>query len=550
MPSAPLSISTQSRNKLHTYIVELEANDDTRESDKENVNDDLSLSIHRLGSQNLHDDDLQKSSPQLPQLLPEKQCPQTPANRIPLADLIGNTEDAFNCDPKDTTPEDHIFWQHGPTPRSSIPSASAKSARRGKKRARSSSPASSSQNQESARFQAQETLDLKSLHESLKTPHNDPALDLWARYTDASLAKKDADGKPLPAFAHLMTSSPQTPSTTNSKDSGLRRSISCGTEWPASKAKRAKFKHEIAQGRVKDIFAASKTDIMASGKSKASKITLLMEKLHENSKKVPQIEVSAPSSSSPLPDRAGHSSLPFASPISKRTAAPQQNDGPRTNETTRQAVHDPHPQQGNDLDTLSSEFGDDDLALDLLEAVEQSAAQPALAALERQTPPSFARVHDGINPTHTERTEQRSGSQSSHRPWADIVPPPSKGHSDGGTREATGVMSGAFDDDDDDDNDDEFGDGSDDIGMMADLAARFDTQQTTYNPPPHPPLEHVMVQQDAACNTKLPPVQAENDEDVYDDDNDDDLWNQIGNGPLVLQQGNSVVTASQVRVIL
>ncbi len=534
---------------MHTCIFEAKPIHHVREHDKENFSDGSPICISVVGSQKVQDDDLQESSPQLPELPLEKQCPQTPANRIPLADLIGNTEDAFNCDPKATTPEDHIYWQHGPAPRSSVPSATANRARRRKKRARSSSPASSSQNQKSTQINAQESPDLKSLHESQKIPHNDPALDLWARYTDATLTKKDADGKPLPAYAHLMTSSPQTPSTTNNKDSGLRRSISCGTEWPASKAKRRKVGQEVTGGRLKDTFAASKTDILAPGKSKSSRISLLMEKLQENSKKVPTLEVSGPSSSSPLPDRIGLSYLPFVSPVAQKRPSQQENDEVTRNQENHQPIHDILAQRHEESDSHSSDFGDEDLALDLLEAVEQStctqAALPAAAKRGVENPPT---INDAEHPTCSVPVDQRDNLNFFYKPSADKLLPASESLVAGHATALANVGRSAFDGDDDD----EFGDGSDDNGVMADLAAQFDTQQTTCSTPPHLQVEQARAQQHAGYNNHPTPAQVGNDEDdnAYDDYNDDDLWNHIGDGSLVLQQNNSMATASQVRVIL
>ncbi len=552
MPSAPLSISTQSRNKLQTYIFEANPTNSHQGDDKENVNEELSRCVSLVGSQKLHDDHWQKSSPQLPQLSSEKPCPQTPANRIPLADLIGNTEDAFNCNPKDTTPEDHIYWQHGPTPLSSITSATANSTRKGKKRARSSSPASSSQNQKWTHFNAQETLDLRTLHESLKTPQNDPALDLWARYTDASLTKKDADGNALPAFAHLMTSSPHTPSNTNGKDSGLRRSISCGIEWPVSKAKKRKLNQEAAEDRMKDVFAASKTDIIGPKKSKASRITLLMEKLQENPRKVPQIEVSGPSSSSPLPDRIGLSTVPVVSPVSKRFAAQQGYDEATTTEVDRQAMHDMSAQQHDDPGSRSSEFGDEELALDVLEAVEQlGGTQVPLPATEKQGCQSLATIENTTPQLHARPDRQGDAQQSSYRRRPEILLPSSEVQVGADNKAIASLMPHAFGGDDNDDDDDEFGDGSDDNGVLAGLAARFDTHQSTGSPPRQTHMKQILVQQDVGYNSNPTTAQAaDDDDDTYDDGEDDDLWNQIGDGSLDLQQDRGVATTSQVRVIL
>jgi hypothetical protein len=568
MPSAPLSISTQSRNKLQTFVFEANSTRDAPGHDKENTNDEMSKCVSLVNSQKFLDNNLLHSSPLLPQLPSEKQCPQTPANRIPLADLIGNTEDAFNCDPKDTTPEDHICWQHGPSPQSSVPSAGAKSARRGKKRARSSSPATASQNQKSAHINAEESLDLKMLHESLKTPHNDPALDLWARYTDASLMKKDVNGKALPAFAHLMTSSPQTPGTTNSKDGGLKRSISCGIEWPASKSKKRKVGAESAEGRMKDVFEASKTDIMACGKSKGSRITLLMEKLQENSRKVPQIEVSGPSSSSPLPNRIGLSNSAALSPVPKRMAAGQRNNEALSSkgEGEDQCMHDVSGRRQDDAESVSSEFGDEDIGLDLLEAAEQSeCVQTAMPVTEQQSAENLTIISDD---PHQDDTHQicagpvdHSGDPQAYGPLNNI--PPQASHTDP-RRDVEGlakVVPSAFDDDDD-----EFGDENYDSLVLADLAARFDTQQPTHAVPPHavPPhavpthaqVEGVLPQQDVGYKTHSVPVQDaaedggdDGDDDAYDDVDDDDLWNQIGSGSLVLPQDKGVMAASQVRVV-
>ena len=545
MPLAPLTVSTQSGNKLRTYVFEARHIGGIQEHDKENNCDELPKSVSLTGSQKLHDDDLQGSQ-QLPQVLSEKQCPRTPANRIPLADLIGNTEDAFNCNPKVTTPEDHIYWQHGPTPRSSVPPATASSAQRGKKRAQSSSPVSSSQNQKSAHLSAQETLNLKTLHESLKTPHHDPALDLWARYTGATLTKKDPDGNALPAFAQLMTSSPQTPSTTNGKDNALRRSISCGIEWPASKAKKRKLNQAVSGGRMKDIFAASEIDITTSGKSKTSRLTLLMEKLQENSRKVSQSKISGPSSSSPLPNRTGMSKTRVVCPFSKQIAAQPKNDiDDITNELDHQPMHDISGQQHNGPDSPSSEFGDEGLALDVLEAVEQSACADAASPAAEERCEDLTMTNDATRQIRAENSDQSGNPQSSCRPAGDMLDLAQQSHVDQNTT-ALHVRPSTFDVEDDD----EFEDGSDDNGVMADLAARFDTQENRYTPSAQPRVKQMPLQQDAGYIDRPNPAQGANDdEDAYDDD-DDDLWNQIGDGSLVLQQENGVATTSQVRVVL
>ena len=544
MPSAMLSIPSQSRNKLRTFVFEANAIEFAPQDDKENNNSQVSKIVAVASSPKSPEDDLEESSPQLPRLLSQKQCPQTPTNRIPLADLIGNTEDAFNCNPKDTTPEDHIYWQHGPTPRSSIPSATANSARRGNKRARSSSPPSSSQNHKSARSNAPEVLDLKTLHESLKTPQNDPALDLWARYTDASLMKKDVNGNALPAFAHLMTSSPQ---TQNGKDSGLRRSISCGIEWPASKAKRHKTNHEVAEGRVRDTLAASRKDIMATGKSKASRISLLMEKLQENSMKIPQIEVSGPSSSSPLPGRMGLPNLLDVSSVQRRAMAANEKLGSIPNADEDYSTCDRPERQQIDLETTSSEFGDEDLALEALEAFE---AVEQLAGTHTALPVA------GTNDLKSAAANNETASQvqmgggdgtAASRPSlvSEIVMPYQESASQangnvGRTAQPVATTSNG-------ENDDEFGDESDDSGAMADLAAQFDNQERTHRPLAKTHVQHIVVEHNSSYINDHHPVVTVDDDAAYDDD--DDLWNQIRDGSMLLEQNNGMVGPNQVCVI-
>lgn len=542
MPSAPLSTLAQSTSKFYTSICKAKPINNVHE-DKENMKGQNSNSVAEVGFESLEDGDLPKSSPQLPQLPSQKPCPRTPANRIPLADLIANTEDAFNCGPKDRTPEDQICWQHGPTTHSPAPLATIYTPANGKKRARSSSPDAWSQNQNSAHFDPQGAVYLKPLHDSLKTPHNDPALDLWARYTDATATRMDTGGVPLPAFAHLMNSPPQAPGSANGKDGGLRRSISCGIEWPASRTKRRKLK-EVTEGRTKDVFAATKPDIMASSKSKASRIALLMEKLQENSRRVPQMEISGPSSSSPLPDRNGISNLSMVSPLSKQKVS-QQDAEPIMNEDLHQSMQDISPNQNGSRDNLSSEFGDEDLALEALEAVEQaSCTQAASSADGKQGGRSPPRTNGGTEPRHQECGGQDGSLQTLYKHAGAVMQEISHSHGEASFRSPPAVLPAASGTEDDED----FGGENDDIGVMADLAAQFDTQQTTTTS--HPFQEQVLVPQDGGYKGRTTLPQAVYDDDGYDNEYDDDVWDDIQDIPVMLQQDNTVAGASQVRAIL
>ena len=111
-----------------------------------------------------------------------------------------------------------------------------------RKRAHSSSPASSSQKQTSKHF-ANRSLPNKSaaLHEQLKTPKADLVDDLWSRY---SLHKSGERSPTMPSnagFPKLMHSSSACSGTTKPrKHTGLRRAFSC-IDWPTSASQTAKI---------------------------------------------------------------------------------------------------------------------------------------------------------------------------------------------------------------------------------------------------------------------------------------------------------------------
>ena len=558
MPSAPLAISSQSKNKQRAS--EFSGNRADQEADKENVGSNCSLSRDFAGE---HEVTLHSSQHRHSQ---KKECPQTPANKISLADLVGNTEDAFNCAPADITPEDQVFWQHGP--RSSDPTSSLHSMPRGKKRARSSSPATSSQPEKSNHFPAQkEPLDLQKLQYSLKTPQNDPATDLWTRYATASFARSNGDGAslaPVPAFAHLITSSPQTPSTTNSKDGGLRRSISCGIEWPASKTKRRKLDPGQPYGRMGDIFASSKKEILALENPTVSRVSLLVEKIQESLSRKQATEMAGPSSSSPLPERTEFIEGLQVSPLPKRIQVQglenydfQENENYRTNQTAEATKQEQITPAG---EGESSEFGDEELDLNFLETVElagahrmeqdtlfsrrsdpeitgDTTADNSLMYAPIQTSPHM-KIANASQALPNNSCHQQSPledryicSANQHAPVANCI-----------------TVEGELDD--------EFGNGDDDAFAteMQDLMAKYDTQGSASvvgRDQAQPqmqlqPLHHL----DSGLDIYMQQEQIDNDVGgTFDDDDndDDDLWNEIGDETLLNRGAAGVGSTSQVR---
>ncbi|KAJ8610049.1 hypothetical protein MRB53_038776 [Persea americana] len=119
--------------------------------------------------------------------------PSTPAIRLPLADLIGDTDDNDSLQGRKPSPQDQILWNHTRSPPSS-PQKSTPAAN-GRKRARSSSPPSTAQHRA-----IRQRLDIA---KNVRGVQMDPAVELWNRY--AMDASKDAPtALQLEAFTKLL----------------------------------------------------------------------------------------------------------------------------------------------------------------------------------------------------------------------------------------------------------------------------------------------------------------------------------------------------------
>jgi DNA replication ATP-dependent helicase Dna2 len=528
MPSAPLAITSQSRKKLN-HVQFTEKSVET-EADKENIHSNPSLQDNRGDTLKVLPHPTQNAKPGTQSI-----CPHTPARKIPLAALIGNTEDAFNCANFDTTPEDHVSWQHGP--RSSDPASSLRSTQRGKKRARSSSPASSSQIEKSNRFSVQkEPLDLQDLQKSLKTPQHDPATDLWARYSTASLAKANGDNAALPPFSQFITSSPQTPNTTNTRENSLQRSVSCGIEWPTSRQKRRKLETVETHGRIRDIFESSKQDHFSDQEPGCSRVELLVGKIKDSMQRKQTALARGPSSSSPLPDRANVAINPPVSPSPKKRAqeglsAPDTRpiQGPY-------AISKSHP--NHDLvaeEDSSSEFGDADLDIDFLKTIEMTATQMisekdlinGKAQNSPVAPNGTVLFAEGTDQLRYEEYVSPSRQNNARHALQQAFPRPK-----------ITIQQ---------ESDDEFAI-EDDTAFatdMQDLAERYDTQDTSFSacePVPHAAQVHHL---DSALDSNMQRNSA-NDGYENDFDDDDDLWDEIGNENFSQQRVAGVGSAGQV----
>lgn len=186
-----------------------------------------------------------------------KKAAMTPISRLAWRDLIGVVE--TKEEEEDMSPNERIMWDTKQDPRYSSPMLPRK---RGKKRARSSSPTSSPSVNTPA-------VNVKMLSQALKSPHTDPALELWDRFSLSGSTGTTPLGAANPALAQFMVSSSPRPSKLRiTAEGGLRRAISCGTNWPK---RRRRDRGESITAMV------PVSEESPTGDSKSSMVTALLE---------------------------------------------------------------------------------------------------------------------------------------------------------------------------------------------------------------------------------------------------------------------------------
>ncbi|BCR95882.1 bifunctional ATP-dependent DNA helicase/ssDNA endodeoxyribonuclease DNA2 [Aspergillus luchuensis] len=296
-----------------------------------------------------------------------RECPHTPGNRIPLADLINNAEDAFIHAPMpEFTPEDYVVWQH--VPASSNPDRMSQTPAHGKKRRHSSSPTSSPL-AGTSKSRRKGSLDLQNSQTLQKTPQHDLAADLWNSYVSKTLA--NGNGEILrPRFTNLLPSSPQTPASvrTSRDSSSLRRSNSCMAEWPSSKAKRRRIdKENFGTGR--SIFSRTRSNVVNSGNYQGPKISSLVEEIEKTLKKAP-VPLPDTTDSSPIPARNQGRRSRSKSPTEDRKSQAQASK--KTSQVQEPRIIHAAPEDRKPLEESSSDYGDDEFDQDFFDLAEAS----------------------------------------------------------------------------------------------------------------------------------------------------------------------------------
>lgn len=198
--------------------------------------------------------------------------PQTPTGRVPLADLIANGEEVSDQLPI-LTPVERVLWNHSPLSMEGS-SLMTPATARSRKRARSSSPPSSSKE---ARAQGPAgSISGHPSHSLLKTPQADPAGDLWSRYkVSTKCTPEKPSASAAPDFMH--SSTPHIRALAH--ESGLRRTMSCGVEWPISAHKRRKM-HKTGSRVTESSPAPKEVTKQGAQDSRTSRISFLLEQIH------------------------------------------------------------------------------------------------------------------------------------------------------------------------------------------------------------------------------------------------------------------------------
>lgn len=245
--------------------------------------------------------------------------------------------DAENQD-KNASPDEHLEWHniHDEVAAAVSPIVS----RRGKKRARSSSPVSSP----AVDKRKPPAVNVAKLKQALKSPHADPALDLWNRFAVGGPESKNPTGAANPVLAHLMvSSSPRPPKDakeggSSHGESGLRRAISCGTHWP--KRRRVESTSEPGLGRER------------RDTSKSSMVTALLETVNSEINKS---------------DAWDQGDVGIESPSIKRRRSPKKTNAepsglPQLPEASSPAARTGQTQKMNYKDAISptSDYDDDE----------------------------------------------------------------------------------------------------------------------------------------------------------------------------------------------
>ncbi|KAI4251622.1 MAG: hypothetical protein LQ352_004743 [Teloschistes flavicans] len=460
MSPIPASTSSKSRLKAFQFHESPEKSKSTRPRPAKPQLDDLAEKENLVPNQIAMATSqlLPCPPPSLSQHSQPKECPQTPIGRLPLSELIAAVDENANQN-LNLTPVERVLWQHTPGSSQTASSQDGPRVSKGKKRARSSSPASSSQNEGYQHFpREKQSFDVQTLQKNLTTPQADPAGDLWTKYSlKVGGIHTGSPTKNETFFAELLkSSSPQTPdSHVKTRNlGGLRRAISCANEWPTSVRKRRRLNPGSSQDYALDDHPKENK----VGDTRMSRVNFLVEQVQKGllkGRKENQSAQNAGISSSSSPDKRGSPDQSQSSP-SRATRAHDDQESNRINPHffSREIGEQPENLQDRQVRVpdKASEFGDDDFDDYLLEAVDVElvskqqiytpTAKIMQAALPDQQPST--RAPSPLRPPIAPHFAAAAEDERSDSPMSN-----SKGLSAPNARPS--IPSDEFDDDDDND---------------------------------------------------------------------------------------------------
>lgn len=260
----------------------------------------------------------------------------TPVSRLAWQDLMGVADSENQL--KDTSPEERLQWHCEEDHLDARISPIAP--RCGKKRARSSSPLSSPAIEKLRK----PAVNVQGLKQALKTPHADPALDLWDRFAVGGPDSRNILGATNPALAHLMVSSSPRPSKESSNpmkgESGLRRAMSCGNQWPKRR-------------RVESLADSGAAVPKRGDTTKTSMVTALLETVNGEINKSDEMDQDSFTMESPSYKKQRSPRKPRASaPMDLRQSPAEKVAAANARSVKHQGAKDP--------ETSISDYGDDD----------------------------------------------------------------------------------------------------------------------------------------------------------------------------------------------
>lgn len=297
----------------------------------------------------------------------------TPVARLAWQDLMGSGDPSR--DDEETSPSERLLWHNERDNLSSV--ISPMLARQGKKRARSSSPTSSPANAKPHT----PTVNVKGLQQALKSPHADPALELWDRFSLSGKSNDTPLGVTNPALAHLMMSSSPRPAKDGAAavytEASLRRAISCGTHWPKRR-------------RIEKSNAVSPTSRLGAGEGPHSKTSMVSALLETVTGEINKSQASLESPESCAKGLA-EQDQDICTPTAKRTGPGKVEVGAknRMEQERLQAVSE---------EEHASDYGDDDFDDDTLMELDASLNPAQSNEVVAETVPEIAQNAEQSKP--------------------------------------------------------------------------------------------------------------------------------------------------------